>query len=157
MRQRDRVDTVLGKIVPARRPRKRACMRLKDIHRARDAGPGCDLRMLQIASDSRTNDPKGFDHKGKPWSVLEWAGATGGELGEASNLAKKILRLRYGQRGNKKGDRSEARLLRKLRREIADTICYLVAWASTEGFDVSDDVERVFNDKSKELGYDFML
>lgn len=118
---------------------------------------GLDLNVLMVASLARTNDPRGFDHKRKPWSVLEWGGATGGELGEAQNIAKKILRLRQGTRGNKKKDRNEAKLVKKLGREMADTICYLAAWAGTEGIDLSAAVVEAFNKKSTEIGYDFKL
>lgn len=118
---------------------------------------GLNLNHLMIASKARTNDPKGFDHKRKPWSTLEWAGATGGELGEAQNIAKKLLRLRQGTRGNKKKDRSQQRLVKKLAQEMADTVCYLAAWAGYEGIDLSKAVIETFNRKSAEIGYDFKL
>lgn len=120
--------------------------------------PGLDLRVLQAVSTMRSQSKRGFNQKEAKWSSLEWGGAVAGEIGEACNIAKKLIRLRGKQRGNvKKSDQSEARLVKRLHKEIADGLLYLVLWIAYEKGDLSDSVVEVFNKKSKQLGYDFML
>lgn len=131
-------------------------MRDTPLHAGMNAG--LDLNLLTVASVMRSEDPKGFNHKLSDWSVLEWGGATGGECGEAQNVAKKILRIRKKLRGNvKKGDSNMRKLKHKLAIEIADSVQYHVLWAASEGIDLSAAIVESFNAKSDEIGYPYKL
>lgn len=122
------------------------------------AAPGLGLGHLRVANVARSEDPKGFDHPLTAWSILEWCGAFAGEVGEAANVAKKILRIRKGTRGNvKKDDKDEKKLLKKFAKEIADAVCYADLTLASEGISLSDTIIKVYNDKSKQIGYDFLL
>lgn len=109
---------------------------------------------LRASNVHRCTDPKGFDHPLATWSVAEWGNACAGELGEACNFAKKLLRIRKNTRGNLKAeDHSEEKLVKKLAREIADTVIYLDLWAASEGIDLSEMIRQVWNNKAKQVGY----
>jgi NTP pyrophosphatase (non-canonical NTP hydrolase) len=94
----------------------------------------------------------GFGHTLESWSVAEWMCATAGELGEAANIAKKMLRHRDNVAGNKDEDRDLAALRAKLARELADTVIYLDLCAASQGIDLGVTVRETFNRKSEELG-----
>lgn len=95
------------------------------------------------------------------WSPLEWAGAMGGEAGEASNAAKKLKRVEtqlanhdarlFGQ------DLSlpeQAAIHRKhIAKEVADTIIYGALLVSAVGEDLEAAIVEVFNKKSEEYGF----
>lgn len=95
---------------------------------------------------------RGFKHSLESWSVAEWTNAAIGELGEACNIAKKMLRHRDGVAGNKGDDRDLAKLRRKLGRELADAIIYLDLVAASQGIDLGAAVRETFNAKSEEIG-----
>lgn len=99
---------------------------------------------------------KGFKHTLESWSLLEWGGATAGEIGEACNVAKKIIRYRDGVKGNKPTDNIE-NLKVKLGGEIADGIVYAFLWASAADIDLEAAVRKAFNDKSDEIGSDVKI
>lgn len=91
-----------------------------------------------------------FKHKLHQWSVAEWGCATGGECGEAQNVAKKMLRLRDDlsfAHASKKKTLAEYR--QDLADEIADTLIYLDLWAASEGLDLAYIVARKFNEDSR--------
>lgn len=56
------------------------------------------------------------------WSLADWVVATGGEVGEALNVIKKLNRDRDGQPGN---TRTRTELLADLGDELADVVIYL--------------------------------
>lgn len=98
----------------------------------------------------------GFGHALNSWSVAEWGNAAAGELGEACNVAKKMLRFRDNVKGNQSGiSRDDYKA--KLAQELADTIIYIDLWAASEGIDLAQTVRDVFNAKSKEIGSDVFL
>jgi NTP pyrophosphatase (non-canonical NTP hydrolase) len=94
---------------------------------------------------------KGFGHSLASWSLLEWAGATAGEIGEACNVAKKIIRVRDGIRGNKPEDNLSA-LRAKFGQELSDGIIYAVLAMLAAGLDPEDEIRKAFNNKSIEIG-----
>jgi NTP pyrophosphatase (non-canonical NTP hydrolase) len=108
--------------------------------------------VLQTFNEMRCADPTGFNHSLDSWSELEWGGATAGELGEACNLAKKIIRIRDGVRGNREGD-DLATLRAKCGKEFADTIIYCCLAMAKLGLDAESVVRDVFNNKSDEIGW----
>lgn len=93
---------------------------------------------------------KGFGHTLGSWSVAEWGNATAGEVGEACNVAKKLLRFRDGVAGNKK---SSKEYLADLAQEIGDTVIYLDLWAASQGLSLEIAVRNAFNNKSAELNW----
>lgn len=95
---------------------------------------------------------EGFGHTLDSWSVAEWTNAAIGELGEACNVAKKMLRHRDGVAGNQGEDRDMEALRRKLGRELADAVIYLDLVAASQGIDLGQLVRETFNRKSEEIG-----
>jgi len=99
---------------------------------------------------------RSWGHTLSSWSVAEWGNATVGEVGEACNIAKKLLRLRQGLPGNNK-ETSEASLLAELSDEIADFVIYADLWAASEGISLEDAIRKKFNKTSVKLGFDDQL
>lgn len=115
---------------------------------------GVTLGELQRVNEAR----KARWHEGgtREWSALEWAGAMCGEAGEAANVAKKILRIDLGLRGNEASehvitDRDELR--KKLEGEIGGVVLYAALLASYMGIDLEGAIVRTFNEKSAEMGF----
>lgn len=88
------------------------------------------------------------------WSTAEWFTATLGELGEAANVCKKMIRNRDNIPGNKE---TPEQLRARLEGEIADVLIYLDLLAQSEGIDLSEAVPKTFNKKSDELGCDIRM
>ena len=76
------------------------------------------------------------------------------QIGEAANVAKKLNRVRDGIPGNKQSPEELRSLLRK---ELGDVFVYLDLLAQSLGFNVADAAVDVFNAKSAEIGYPFVL
>lgn len=85
------------------------------------------------------------------WSLLEWGGACAGEVGEACNVAKKLIRIRDGFEKFNKGA-TEEELKKNLGKEIADTIHYAILWSAAAGLDIEQDLIDTFNDVSIRVG-----
>lgn len=68
-----------------------------------------------------------------------------GEAGEACNVAKKIVRERYGWRGSRATKE-------QLAQELADVIICCSLVAGTEGIDLMEAVPAKFNQTSDERG-----
>jgi NTP pyrophosphatase (non-canonical NTP hydrolase) len=112
------------------------------------------LSRLQAMSNLRKN--RWHEGDSRPWSTLEWAGAMCGEAGEAANVAKKLLRIDLGLRGNEASERvvtDRAALVGRLANEIADTIIYASLLAAAEGIDLEQAIRDKFNAKSDEMGF----
>ena len=90
------------------------------------------------------------------WSLSDWMNALLGEFGEAANVIKKLLRIKLGLRGNRKGE-TEAELKKQLGEELADICMYLFLVAARAGINLEDEVVRKFNKVSEELGFDERL
>jgi len=114
------------------------------------------LTFKMLISKNIERCEKGFGHNQDSWSLLEWGGATAGEIGEACNIAKKIIRYRDNVKGNKASDNIE-NLKIKLGGEIADGIIYAFLWASAAGIDLEAAVRKAFNDKSDEITSEIKL
>jgi NTP pyrophosphatase (non-canonical NTP hydrolase) len=109
---------------------------------------------LRQTNTARTvND---FHHTLESWSVAEWGNATAGEVGEACNIAKKMIRFRDNVAGNAPGLTVEE-LRNKLASEIADAVIYLDLWAASEQINLGEAVATTFNKKSEQLGSDYRL
>lgn len=112
------------------------------------------VRALQAAGAARSG--RWHDGQGRPWSLLEWAGAMCGEAGEAANVAKKILRIDLGVGGNEAAEHvitDRAELVRKLAGEISGTILYAERLATEAGIDLEQALIETFNEKSIALGF----
>lgn len=89
------------------------------------------LRQVNVARCTQ-----GFRHSLASWSLDDWMTATGGELGEAMNVAKKLNRVRDGLVGNSE----PAAVLRvKFGDELADTVLYTDLMAASEGLPLAED------------------
>lgn len=97
-----------------------------------------------------------FGHKISDWSILEWGGATAGEVGEACNVAKKLVRIRDGFEKMNKGATKEE-LKSKLGKEMADTIHYMCLWSIAAGVDLEEALIETFNTVSEEQGSKYRL
>jgi NTP pyrophosphatase (non-canonical NTP hydrolase) len=107
---------------------------------------------FSIVNLARCISPNGFNHELHSWSIAEWTNAAAGEMGEACNLAKKLLRHRDGVAGNKKAeDKDVASLRQRCAEELADVVIYADLAMQALGYDLNDTVRRVFNRKSEEL------
>lgn len=111
-----------------------------------------DLRRFSQVNKQRCEAKDGFDHPLDSWSINDWLTAVMGELGEAANYAKKLLREEQGMPGNKPEDSAEI-LSAKLVKELADTVIYLDLAFQRLGQDTSNVIMQVFDAKSKCLGY----
>lgn len=112
------------------------------------------LDKLREENVKRCESPEGFNHKLDSWSTAEWMCAAAGELGEAANIAKKMLRITSGiQKVNKWKDMDIDVLRQELAGEIGDAIVYLDLIAKKEGIDLKAAITYSFNKKSEEIGY----
>lgn len=84
------------------------------------------------------------------WSLSDWAVASGGEMGEALNVVKKLNRERDGIIGN---DKNIDDLRLQLADEIADTIIYLDLMAAHQGIDLANAVAAKYNRTSEKNGF----
>lgn len=101
----------------------------------------------------RCTSPTAFNHELDSWSPAEWTNAMAGELGEAANLTKKLLRHRDGIAGNVKAeDRDVESLRRRAAREIADAVIYADLAVQALGFDLATEIRAAFNAKSEQIG-----
>lgn len=114
------------------------------------------LTIEALADANAARCRSGFGHSLKSWSLLEWAGATAGEIGEACNVAKKIIRVRDGIRGNKREDNLSA-LRAKFGQELADGIIYAVLAMLAAGLNPEDEIRKTFNNKSIEIGSEIKI
>ena len=118
-------------------------------HRRREA---LTFRRFQAANVSRTTEA--FNHELSGWSLLEWAGAAAGELGEAANICKKLGRQAEGIDGSWSARYPDARTLRReLADEIGDTLAYLSLLASAAGLDLAECAARKFDHVSERVGW----
>lgn len=110
------------------------------------------MDMIEFSTENRERceAPNGFNHPLSNWTLSDWFTATLGELGEASNIAKKLNRVRDGIPGNT--DTPE-QLREKLADELADTFIYLDLLAQSQDIVLADAVRRKFNETSRKIGY----
>jgi NTP pyrophosphatase (non-canonical NTP hydrolase) len=113
-----------------------------------------NFKELRATNVQRCVSHTGFNHALDGWSVGEWGCAAAGEMGEACNIAKKILRVRDSITGNKQ---TEMELRKKLALELADTVLYIDLWAASQGIDLEEAVKQAFNSKSVEIGSMYRL
>ena len=94
---------------------------------------------------------KDWKHSLAGWSVAEWGNAAAGDLGEACNVAKKMLRWDHNIR-TELAAKSREEYKKDLAQEIADTLIYLDLWTASEGISLEEAVRTAFNNKSDEIG-----
>lgn len=109
-----------------------------------------NFRDFSTFNRRRCEAANGFNHALESWSLSDWFTATLGELGEASNIAKKLNRVRDGIPGNKE---TPEQLQAALGEEIADTFIYLDLLAQRAGVDLEQAVIDKFNKTSAKIGY----
>lgn len=96
-----------------------------------------------------------FDHELDAWTLLEWAGALAGEVGELANVAKKLRRKAQGVGGCWAARDPAVPVLRQqLQDEAGDVLAYLVLLASAAGFDLYEAAAAKFDAISEATGWD---
>ncbi len=120
------------------------------------------LTFNEITQKSVLRCEKDFKHKLNSWSVAEWGNATAGEIGEACNVAKKMLRIDQGIHKLTKFKTQPRNVSResyktKLSLEMADAFLYLMLWAASEGIDLEPAIKNAFNNKSRQIGSKIFL
>lgn len=98
----------------------------------------------------------GFGHSLDSWSVAEWTNAAAGEMGEACNIAKKLIRFRNAVKGNTPG-KSVDDYRAELARELADALIYIDLTCASQGIDLEAALIDTFNNKSVEIGSEVLL
>lgn len=119
------------------------------------------LREFSKINRERSEHPNGYNHPLGMWSIAEWFMATMGELGEAANVAKKLLRIRDNIPGNNFSDPATAsstdveaaKLRMQLADELADTAIYLDLTAQAAGIDLEAAIIRKFNRNTQKLEF----
>lgn len=111
------------------------------------------LRALSFAELRTTNVRRCEDvfHKLERWNPAEWSNAMAGEVGEACNIAKKIIR------GDYPDEHAMADAVRALAKEIADVVIYADLLAARMGIDLGEAVVSKFNEVSKRRGSNIRL
>lgn len=146
--------------------------------------PSYDLTFKTLRERNVKRCLMGFRQSLNDWSVLEWAGAAAGEMGEAANVAKKLKRLEASKAcdafvhgGSMRVDftppapacsacgepifkhpvpnRIELKMM--LGHEIADVIIYLDLLAASQGIDLDEVVREKFNIVSRRVNVDVTL
>ncbi len=108
-----------------------------------------NMNEFSATNRKRCEAADGFGHDIGSWSLSDWMTATLGELGEASNVAKKLNRVRDGITGNAE---TPDDLRNMLADEIADTFIYLDLLAQSQGISLADAVATKFNRTSDKIG-----
>ena|SRR5256885_2984247 len=115
------------------------------------------LYKFSMENLKRCVSKQGFHHNLKSWSFAEWTNAMAGEIGEACNITKKLLRLKLNIRGNKFTDLDFNKLKREAAKECIDSIIYADLTIQALGFNTEELLIEVFNNKSIEIGYNRLL
>jgi NTP pyrophosphatase (non-canonical NTP hydrolase) len=79
---------------------------------------------------------------GSDWTLLEWAGALAGEVGELANMLKKVRR----------GDKTLDETREAIGKEIADCVIYLDIIATQCSVDLGAVTAQKFNETSTKTG-----
>ena len=96
-----------------------------------------------------------FSHGLEDWSLLEWAGAAAGELGEAANICKKMRRQMQGVGGSWAARDPDVETLRRaLADEIGDVLAYMSLLASAADLRLGDCAADKFDAISERVGWD---
>lgn len=118
-----------------------------------------DIKSITEKSVARTlaQPPQGFGHALEAWSLLEWAGAACGELGEATNIAKKMDRFDKGFASASFAGVDYNTLREHLAEEMGDAFHYMILLAARAGIDLEQAIVDSFNNKSKQIGSTILL
>ena len=109
-----------------------------------------DMRQFSAENFTRCTAANGFNHPLSGWSLSDWMVATLGELGEASNVLKKLNRVRDGIPGNAE---TPEQPLASLADEVADTFIYLDLFCQAAKIDLPRAIRSKFDRTSQKIGY----
>lgn len=102
---------------------------------------------------NRQGQPAHTEPDGSDWNLAEWTNAVAGEVGEACNLAKKIVRGDFGAPGS-----LEYKLaLRELAKEFADVVTYADIACTRAGHQLGQVTREKFNEVSERVGCEVWL
>jgi hypothetical protein len=107
------------------------------------------FKLFSRINKQRCEAPEGFNHALTSWHPEQWTNAIAGEVGEACNLTKKMLRKRQGIPGNR--EESFYDLARNAALEVCDVMIYADLTIQALGFDTEEMLVECFNEKSREL------
>lgn len=115
------------------------------------------LTFLELLTKHRERCKRWHSGGTRPWSAAEWTNAIAGEVGEAANTAKKLLRVETGLRNPDQRDAypTEEKYKDAMVKELADTIhyCVLAADAIDRGGMLEVALVETFNAKSVENNF----
>lgn len=108
---------------------------------------------LQVINRERAI--KWHTNEEEPWTLVDWTNALAGEAGEACNASKKLKRINTKLPNKEAGlDKSNVDELKlKVAKECADNILYAILTIDYLGFDATETIRKVFNQKSIEYGF----
>lgn len=109
------------------------------------------LTFADIRSVNVRRAEESFNHRLTDWTIAEWTNAMAGEVGEACNLAKKMIRGDYPDMY------ALADAQRELGKELADVVLYADLAAAFCGIDLGAAVRAKFNEVSRRRGSDIRL
>lgn len=109
------------------------------------------LTFADIRSVNVRRSEESFNHRLTDWTIAEWTNAMAGEVGEACNLAKKMIRGDYPDMY------ALADAQRELGKELADVVLYADLAAAFCGIDLGAAVRAKFNEVSRRRGSDIRL
>lgn len=114
-----------------------------------------DLSFSALRSSNVPRCEKAF-HPLDDWTPTDWACALAGEVGEACNLVKKLRRLDGADKALDNPKRRAA-LVRKIGKELADTIIYADLLAARLRINLGSMVRGKFNEVSRKRGVEIFL
>lgn len=120
-----------------------------------------DLRSGNVARlpvfKNKKGEPAHSSPDGSDWTMLEWAGAAAGELGELANVVKKVRRGDLSLNDVILDDGISMRVSEWIAREAADVVCYLDILVFRAGEDLGHAVQEKFNHVSERVGCDIRI
>lgn len=113
------------------------------------------LKDFSKLNRERCESEKGFNHKIDSWGLNDWMVALTGEVGEACNIAKKILRLKQSITTTDLRDIQQ--LYIDLVKELADIDIYLDLVYQFLGIERVHAIIDKFNETSRKINYNATL
>lgn len=117
-----------------------------------DALTSANLRRLPLFRN-RLGEIAHSKPDGSDWNLAEWTNAVAGEVGEACNLAKKIMRGDFGAPDTE----TYKQACRDLAKEFADVVIYADIGCLRAGWSLGHIVVEKFNEVSDRVGCDIKL
>jgi len=123
---------------------------------------GLGFNQLRKADVERCNTAFGTEGELLAWTPTDWGNALAGEVGEACNVLKKMLRIYRTPEDVTEGrwtekDYEYSALKSQLADEIADAVIYADLLAARLGINLGEAIAAKFNEVSERVGSDIKL